>query len=488
MASYSQITQESVRVESIKGRASVVDNRLAIDVGSDMMFSNEIVIPRQRYPGEVNPALPDWEEFPLPDQVGKYGTRAEFLRAPKWTAQWVHFPERLEAVMAGRYHDVRPLHFEGIFTLVCNFRCPHCSRRPTRTKWVEGGTWDNSTPVNSLNTLSLEGLKAALDQIARMRSDEYIGVIWGGGDPTSNPWVYDAMAYAKALGIRGSFLTNGVFLDVERVLDMEPILTRVSLNCGTEDVYRRFHGYPKDWDYFPRALRSIRLFGRRKLERKSRTLFGISLIVDERNLDDVVAATDYVRQVEVEEGPGAIDYVIARPVMNYSHFDHRFAAVRDGTKERALDRILSQVRGRLDSCDVPLVLIKDSFDPPPSWDFYEDLGTDCLAYGWASEVRHNGDVQLCSDSYGNPEYTVGNLFEAPLTEIWRSNRRLETLARINKKECFRVQCPHNSRGHHLNRIFHQVERFRREGRIDEVRLWAERLREVTLPLRHSFFL
>jgi len=103
------------------------------------------------------------------------------------------------------------------------------------------------------------------------------------------------------------------------------------------------------------------------------------------------------------------------------------------------------------------------------------------------EIRHNGDVQLCSDSYGDPDYTIGNLFDSSLPEIWRSERRRAVLARIDERACWKTRCPHNSRGHHHNRVFHQIEQLRRVGRMDLVRSWVEDLRACTLPLRHSFF-
>lgn len=248
-----------------------------------------------------------------------------------------------------------------------------------------------------------------------------------------------------------------------------------------------YSGDPRGWDYFDRVKRNMRDLARRKLETGARTLVGISLIADERNMEDVVAAAEEIRAVVDDAGPG-IDYVIARPVMNYEHFDQPWARLKDGTKQRALDLVTEggaawQI---VEDLGIPLVLIKDSFDEPPSPGSYAS-GTDCLAYGLYGEIRHNGDVQLCSDSYGNPAYTVGNLFEADLRDILASDRRREVLAARNEAKCFQTTCPHNSRGHHHNRVFHQIERFRREGRMPEVRQWVEDLREVTYPLGHSFF-
>jgi radical SAM protein with 4Fe4S-binding SPASM domain len=468
--------------------AGVTGGRQAFPVNDhEILFSNEeLLSPLQPYPGAWLPKIAHRPAYPIPDRPGEYGTYSEFLKAPKYMAQWVHWRSRAEQVLEGRYHDLTPAHFEGIFTLVCNFMCPHCSRRVTRTRWVEGGTWEHNTEVEKKNTMHPVGLRRVIDQLAERRTDDQMGIVWGGGDPTGNPFTYDGMIYAASKGITASFITNGVFLEVERCLEANPILIRISLNCGTEEAYRKFHGYPRDWDYFDRVKVKMRELARRKLETGARTLIGISLIVDERNMDDIAAAAQEVRAVTDEVGPG-IDYVIARPVMNYSHFDKPWARLREGTKAQALEQLSpgGAVWQTFYDLGIPLVLIKDSFDPPPSHETY--LGTDCLAYGLYGEIRHNGDIQLCSDSYGNPDYTIGNLFESSLNEIWESPRRREVLTRINEKRCFQTHCPHNSRGHHHNRVFQQVEKLRREGRIGEVRKWVDDLREVTYPLGHSFF-
>jgi radical SAM protein with 4Fe4S-binding SPASM domain len=468
--------------------AGAIDGRQVMPVSDhELLFSNEeLLSPLQPTPGAWLPRIAERARYPMPDQVGRYGAYSEFVRAPKYMAQWVHWKERANLILEGRYHDVQPAHFEGIFTLVCNFMCPHCSRRVTRSKWVEGGTWEHNTEVEKKNTMDAHGLRRVIDQLAEHRVDEQMGIVWGGGDPTANPYTYDGMRYARSKGITSSFLTNGVFLDADQCLDADPILIRVSLNCGTEEAYRKFHGYPVGWDYFERAKQNMRDLAKRKLERHARTLVGISLIADERNLNDIVAAAELIRDVVDASGPG-IDYVIARPVMNYQHFDQPWARLKEDTARRALDLVTEggEAWRIINDLGIPLILIKDSFDPPPAPEAYDDGS--CLSYGLYGEIRHNGDIQLCSDSYGNPEYTIGNIFENSLDEIWRSDRRQQVLHQVNARECFKTVCPHNSRGHHHNRVFHQIEQFRQAGQMDLVRQWVDDLREVTYPLGHSFF-
>jgi radical SAM protein with 4Fe4S-binding SPASM domain len=476
--------QVAERLEPI----GVVDGHQAFKVNDhEMLFSNEeLISPLQPYAGAWLPKVAGRTSYPIPDRVGEYGTWSQFKKAPKYMAQWVHWKSRADLVLEGRYHDITPAHYEGIFTLVCNFMCPHCSRRVTRTKWVEGGTWDHNTDIERKNTMHPDGLRRVIDELSAHRVDSQMGIVWGGGDPTANPYTYEGMRYARAKGITSSFLTNGVFLDVDQCLEVDPILIRISLNCGTEETYRKFHGYPRGWDYFDRVKKNMRDLARRKLETDARTLVGISLIADERNIDDVLEAAYQVRDVVDDAGPG-IDYVIARPVMNYEHFDAKWARLKDDTTQRVRDLLTEggaawQVFHDL---GIPLILIKDSFDERPVQN--EETPSECLAYGLYGEIRHNGDVQLCSDSYGNPKYKIGNLFDQDLSEIWTSPRRRQVLDTINADKCYQTTCPHNSRGHHHNRVFHQIEEFRRAGRIDEVRRWMEDLREVTYPMGHSFF-
>lgn len=466
----------------------VVDGHQVFQVNDhEALFSNDqLITPLQPYAGAWLPRIAGRTRYPSPERVGEYLSYSDFVKAPKYMAQWVHWKERAELVLRGKYHEIPAAHFEGIFTLVCNFMCPHCSRRVTRTKWVEGGTWEHDTDIEKKNTMHPEGLRRVIDQLGEFRVDGQMGIVWGGGDPTANPYTYDGMAYAHRKGITASFLTNGVHLEVDRCLDVDPILIRISLNCGTEEAYRKFHGYPRGRDDFDRVRKNMRDLARRKLELGSRTLVGISLIADERNMNDVIAAAEQVRDVVDDVGPG-IDYVIARPVMNYDSFEQPWARLKDNTKANAKDLLSpgGEAWEIFDDLGIPLILIKDSFDEAPAPESYS--GTECLAYGLYGEIRHNGDVQLCSDSYGNPEYTIGNLFNEDLGDIWTSARRSEVLAGINAGGCFQNTCPHNSRGHHHNRVFHQIESFRRAGRMDVVRQWMDDLREVTYPLGHSFF-
>lgn len=457
-----------------------------------MIEVNSVPCPIERYPGEKIPPLPDWDAYPHPSIVGKYVSKEEFIKTPKWPAQWVHWEDRARLVLEGRYYEIYPVHFEGIFTLRCTFMCPHCDQRPARQKWVKDGAWGFNVPLTPNNTMDLEDLKYVIKQISSFKMDDYAGIVWGGGDPTTIPWVYEALRFAKYMGIHNLFLTNGVYMNVNELIEIAPDIVRVSLDCGSKEIHAHFHGYRSEFGYFDRVLNNIIKFARMKKENETNTLFGISLVVDERNLRDSLKAVKIIKDIAVDIGQKSdgeakgIDYVIVRPVMNYPHFDCKYAQINKKTKREVYTNVKSEMKRLLDNVDIPVIPVKDSFLDPPPQEFY--FSGCCLSYGWFSQILPRGDVQICSDSYSNPEYAMGNVLKESLPSLWRGEKRKMALKRINDKQCFMNSCPFNSRGHHLNRIFQQIERMREDGNIEIVEQWVKDLRRVTHPLRHSFFM
>ena len=446
------------------------------------------------YPGQFVPKL-SGDKFPDPNHIGHYISKDEFLSTPKWAASWVHWEDRCNKILSGEYDKIIPVHYEGIFTLLCNMLCPHCTRKLDRKSadaWIasNGDIRTIRCAQSSRNTLSLESIKHIINELKSVMVDNQMGIVWGGGDPTMNDATYDGIAYARELGITSSFITNGVFLDIDEVARVKPTLVRISLNCCDETTYSKFHGIKVEWNYFQRLWSNIREFNRRKAQTHEldEVLFGISLIIDERNLEDFNSTIDALVELVQQDGKG-IDYIIIRPVMRYSQLSSSDVDIQTDTIQKAKRAISlqSHARERLKAIGLPLIPIKDSFEMPPGQEFYSGKD-ECLAYGMCGEIRFNGDVQLCSDSYGNPEYTIGNILQESLASILKGERRATVLQRIISSKCFARHCPFNSRGHHLNRMFYQVEDMRRCGRIKEVLLWIDAMRKATFPIGHSFFI
>ena len=435
----------------------------------------------QVYPGQYLPSVPELEQYPDPNNVCNYVTKEEFQFIPKWQSQWVHWEKQCNAIIEGRYFDLTPINFDGVFTLACNLKCPHCTRQNDRKN---SDTWKLNAVSNETNTLNILQLRSIIDNIVNFQKKDFLDIVWGGGDPTCNPDTYEAMLYAKSKNIQSSFITNGVLLDVDKLLEIEPVLVRVSLNCGTENAYNKFHGLSKNNKSFYRVIANIEEFGIKKRMSNSKTLLGISLIVDERNIDDSIIACKLLAQIN-SKCKNAIDYVLIRPVTPYSFIKNDFIELSYDLKMKCLNVINDKLKEILTPADIPIITLKDSFKNPPDDSFYDS--SDCLAYGLFSEILCNGDIQLCSDSDGVEDYAIGNLLVDDIVDIWKSERRRTVVEKINKAKCYKKTCPFNSRGHHHNRIFHQIEQFRKKGKMEEVVQWIELLKQTTFPLNHSFF-
>ena len=329
-------------------------------------------------------------------------------------------------------------------------------------------------------TMPLVAMRECLDSFSRYNVP---GIIWGGGDPTLNPHTYEAMRYAKTLGLQSSFLTNGSMLTqstIKELIDIEPKLIRISLNCGSEAVHRAFHGYSRQNRYFDKVVENIYRICRQKRDTKNDTIFGLSIIIDERNIENTITIAHLLRDIISETGRGTISFAVFRPVFNYYE---AHGALNSGTYEKisALLRKGGLLWQLFTECGIEVVIPKTDSLKPFS-DAAASTDSTCLAYSWCTELHPNGDIFFCSERYGNPDFRIGNIFREDLMDIWRGRRRAEVLRMVNKSKCFCISCPHQSRGHHLNRIFHQIEQKRKEGRIEEVRMWVEQLRQVTKPV------
>lgn len=94
----------------------------------------------------------------------------------------------------------------------------------------------------------------------------------------------------------------------------------------------------------------------------------------------------------------------------------------------------------------------------------------------------------CSDLYGDPERFIGNIATQSLDQVWAGPKRRLVLEQVRTSHCTSTRCPGNGRGHQLNRVFREIERRRREGRLPDVERWADELRTVLPRPEHSFFL
>jgi MoaA/NifB/PqqE/SkfB family radical SAM enzyme len=424
--------------------------------------------------------------WPLPDRVAAYGDLADFQHRREQSGQWVFWEDRAELILQGLYDQVKPLHVELSPTYLCNFACPWCSCRTAREDWSQTDVFNHprSTPLTVMR-------ENKINKILQHLADDKIGIMWVGGEPTMNPIMYDAAQRADELGLRQCLFTNGSLLNssrTEKLFDAHFVFLRVSLNAVSGDVHQRHHDYEPRRDYSARVLENLGHIATVRAQRRSRTLVGVSVVVDEGNLADLEPTASYLCRLAEETGGAGIDYAIFRPAFPFytAQID-----LRSDTVARFLDVVGSDAawRTRMESAGIDVVVPDASVaggELDPQSGHEPELG--CLAAGWFGEVTPNGDMVVCSDRYGNPDYFIGNVAETKVGDLWTGPGRRQALDLARSVDCYGSYCPHNGRGYFFNRIFREVEVLRREDRIAEVRAWIEDLRTVLPRPTHSFFL
>jgi sulfatase maturation enzyme AslB (radical SAM superfamily) len=420
--------------------------------------------------------------WPLPDQVASYGTAEEFARARKEAGQWVFWSDRVQHVLEGRYDEVKPLHIELSPTYLCNFACPWCSCRSAREEWSDADVFNHprATPMTVMRD-------AKLDRVLTHLAAERVGIMWVGGEPTMNPLLYPATLRADRIGLTQCLFTNGSLLNEQRItalFDANLIFVRLSLNAVSKDIHAVYHDYDPRRGHADRVLRNLEMLAKIRAERRSGTLVGVSVVIDEGNITDLELTVAHLAWLCETYGTGAIDYAIFRPAfpINTAQID-----VRDTTVSRFLDAMGPEAPLRRLLAEHGIdVVVPDQPSPRP--DPLEADGQGCIAAGWFGEVTPNGDMVVCSDHYGNPAYIIGNVAQSTLEELWTGVGRHQALQLARDTACFQNHCPSNGRGFFFNRLFREIERFRREGRMDEVRIWVDDLRSVLPAPTHSFFI
>lgn len=423
--------------------------------------------------------------FPHPEKVGVYVKQEEFSKHRLEGAQWVHWRDRVNLIIDGRYDDVKPLHVELSPTWVCNFACSWCNMRSARQEWTDSGDVFHRPIFTDETTASLELLKHVIDHLA----DDEVGIQWVGGEPTLNPAIYDAMEYAQSKGLKQALFTNGSALNEEstlRLLNCELVFVRFSLNATSAEVHARFHGYESNLRLGEKVLSNLERFAQRKLSTGNRTLCGVSFVIDDDNIGDLRPSVMVVADIAKRVGKGGIDYVVCRPA--YKLYGNDVTSSRDF--RNSLLSVLSpngEIARLVESSGIQFLAPTEA----PYKDqvvISQEFSDRCLSCGWFGEIKPSGELMVCSDRYGHPDFVIGDIGKKSLAQIWSSDQRSTVLKMIQHEKCLKEYCPRSGRGFYLNGIFHQIEALRHQGRINDVKRWIAELRKVVPNPGHSFYI
>lgn len=358
---------------------------------------------------------------------------------------------------------------EIVPSVLCPFRCPTCSYQYIKRQL---GCWKRNviTPQTLTNTDTLTQI------IHRLAEGGVSLLVWtGGGEPIFYRGWLEGMQIARNLGMENALYTNGSLLTqekIEKMIALNPLFVRVSLNCGDEYTHAMFHGYNHKGAHFERVKRNIELLAqaREQAGEKVRTDIGVAVIFNEVNVEGL---PDVARVLQdIAERTSGISFVLYRPVYGYYG--------RNQVEPEVLDR------GReLLETEVPAILKNTGIRPIVLWPRFEALEekgrdyTHCRASGFFAEVGPDGKMYLCCERNLDPLVEIGDLMTQTVEEIWQSERRKRVLEFTYRTD-FAV-CPPFCKPHRINILFEQIEAYRERGDIESVRSWIEAQQRLPIP-------
>ena len=276
-------------------------------------------------------------------------------------------------------------------TNACNMYCDHCYR--------EAG-------CKAEEELSTAEAKTLLEQIARAN---FKIMIFSGGEPLMRPDIVELVAYAKKLGLRPVFGTNGTLITLEmaqKLKEAGAMGMGISLDSMDAAKHNEFRKFPNAWEGAVQGMLNCRAVG---------LPFQIHTTVMDWNSHEIEAITDFA----VAEGAVAHHFFFLVPTGRAKTIEAE--SLRAEEYEDTLTRIMKKQQ-EVDielkpTCAPQFLRIADQMG------IKTRFRRGCLAGTAYCIISPRGKVQPCA--YLNME--LGDVRKTPFDEIWKNSEVLNKL-------------------------------------------------------------
>jgi MoaA/NifB/PqqE/SkfB family radical SAM enzyme len=335
--------------------------------------------------------------------------------------------ERISQYFAGA--QVGPWVIEMDPTTACNLACHDC------------------ISANLLNQGAIE--RERIKELAREFKAMGVRavVLIGGGEPMAHPEFGTLLDYFHEADIHVGVTSNGTL--IERYLDRLAEKTRwvrISVDAGSDDVFREFRPAPNGKSMFPAVIEGMRKLGRKKTGKLGYSFLVLSKVqgLETRsNVHDIAAAARLAKDI-------GCDYFEVKPSFDMMHFLQNHS-----------DEIHQVVREQLRQV---AHLASDSFRIVSPFTLNEALDgtathkkeyTRCLVSELRTVVTPSG-VYVCPYHRGNLNMRIGDINKNSMQDVWNGPKRAATMKRVNPS----IHCTFHCIRHSSNLL---LEKWAAEG-------------------------
>jgi cyclic pyranopterin phosphate synthase len=306
----------------------------------------------------------------------------------------------------------------------------------------------------------------------------------GGGEPTLNRHLKDAIAYCGENGIKQGMFTNGTLFDrwdmFETMVD-HMTWVRISVDAGTKETYNgvRVAKAKQDWDKMVSNLTKLIETNKQK---GNKIDIGVGFVISPDTYHEIVDYANFFKDFDLK----------------YCQYKPEVVIREDGGVQRDLEFWRDEVGPLLEEAEQ---ILGDKFHV--NGYKLEDLVEDrenfgrnykkCLGSQISPCIGADGHVYVCTNHRGWKQYSYGCMYDGKsFKEIWNDMQsRHSVMHQIEEQECF-ANCTKLCKPHESNKavweIHQDLQALGVVERVSRIQSLLEEQDEVRKTLTHPEFI
>ena len=343
--------------------------------------------------------------------------------------------------------NVDPITMEIDPSNACNHSCPFCISGHIHLSKFKGTEFFNRQMMDKKTLLNLvqDLSKTKIKSIA----------FTGGGEPTMNPSLKDAIVYLKKnSNIQLGMYSNGSMMKRFDLFDtiVESLeWIRVSIDAGTKKSYDDLR-VTNSSNNFDVVISNIKKLIERKKELKSNIIIGVGFVVTQDNYNEVIDFANLFKDIDVDNCQFKPE--IIQIERNGTQDDKKQQISSEFWAYKIIDLLneASQILGKKFESNAYKIedLIVDQ-------DNYGRGYKECIGSQFQPCIGADGHVYVCTNHRGHKKYSYGNLYEESFKKIWGNIKKKQKIMNlINKKEKF-CNCTQLCKPHESNKMLWSIK-------------------------------
>ncbi|WP_042695613.1 radical SAM protein [Azospirillum sp. B506] len=318
---------------------------------------------------------------------------------------------------------IAPLHIDMGISKGCNMACTYCYG-------VIQGRTGYGTNLKGVFNMPKEAILRTF-QNAKDIGVRSIALI-GEGENTLNPALYDAVDYARSIGLDLSLATNGLRIDRSRIDTLLRGLTwlRINISAATPESFRLIHQI----DGLDRVIANTRALVEARKAGGYDCTIGLQMVMTKQNFDQVVP----LAKLGAELG---VDYFVIKPCSD--------------TSDKLLDSPTDEYVEQRSIFEEAKTYSNKSYTVIPKFAKLMNGGMKdypvCFGTKFLMAISADGSVFPCGHWFDvrRDEFLMGNVIETPFADIVSSERYWEVQEKIETIDVNK-DCESNCRQHYIN--------------------------------------